>query len=103
AGSGRGRGAGLRQRVRRCNAWPPPKSGGSRVRSFRASSERPRRSPGPLAHVPSAGRGRRAEPEGLQDAVEVQLGQATGQVGDAELVEEVLQLGRCEIQTKAVE
>lgn len=55
---------------------------------------RPRRSPGPRRPWTSAGREGLAEAERLQDAVEVELRQPAGEVADAELAQEVLELGR---------
>jgi hypothetical protein len=49
---------------------------------------------GLLACGTSGGRDGLAEAERLQDAVEVELRQAAGEVADAELVQEVLELGR---------
>jgi hypothetical protein len=50
-----------------------------------ASSSRPRRSPGPLPRSGSGGRHALAEAERLQDVIELELRQPTGDVRDTEL------------------
>src|SRR5581483_409580 len=64
---------------------------------------RPRRSPGPLRPYMSAGRDVLPEAERLQDAVEVELREPAGQVADAELVQQVLQLSRRQVHAEAAE
>src|SRR5215208_3478120 len=51
----------------------------------------------------SAGREGLAEAECLQDSVEVELRQPAGEVADAELIQEVLQLGRGQVHTEAAQ
>src|SRR6185436_20244983 len=67
------------------------------------ATKRPRHSPGPLGLRMSAGRERPAEAERLQDAVEVELRQSAGQVADAELVQQTLELGRGHVHAEAAQ
>jgi hypothetical protein len=57
-------------------------------------------SPGPLRLIASAGR-EVLEAERLQIAVEVELRQPAGQLADAELVQEALELGRRQVHPEA--
>jgi hypothetical protein len=64
---------------------------------------RPRRWPGPPRRSGLTGRESLAQTERLQDLVELGLREPAGDVGDAELAQEVLELGGGQVHPKAAE